>query len=51
MPAKIIHELIEVVAGEVGCQDASFFRRLFRRRVGMTPAHYRRRFVRFAGRL
>ena len=37
-------EPIEVVAAEVGYQDASFFSRLFRRRVGMTPAHYRRRF-------
>jgi transcriptional regulator GlxA family with amidase domain len=35
---------MEAVAGEVGYQDASFFGRLFRRRVGMTPAHYRRRF-------
>jgi transcriptional regulator GlxA family with amidase domain len=35
---------VEVVAAEVGYQDASFFGRLFRRRVGMTPAHYRRRF-------
>jgi transcriptional regulator GlxA family with amidase domain len=35
---------VEAVAGEVGYQDASFFSRLFRRRVGMTPAQYRRRF-------
>jgi transcriptional regulator GlxA family with amidase domain len=35
---------IDVIAAEVGYQDASFFSRLFRRRVGMTPAHYRRRF-------
>ena len=39
-------EPIEVVAAEVGYQDGSFFSRLFRRRVGMTPAHYRRRFRR-----
>jgi transcriptional regulator GlxA family with amidase domain len=35
---------VEVVAAEVGYQDASFFGRLFRRHVGLTPAHYRRRF-------
>ena len=35
---------VEAVAAEVGYQDASFFGRLFRRRVGMTPARYRRRF-------
>jgi transcriptional regulator GlxA family with amidase domain len=35
---------VETVAAEVGYQDASFFGRLFRRRVGLTPAQYRRRF-------
>lgn len=35
---------VEAVAGEVGYQDASFFGRLFRRRVALTPAQYRRRF-------
>jgi transcriptional regulator GlxA family with amidase domain len=35
---------IEAIAAEVGYQDASFFGRLFRRRVALTPAHYRRRF-------
>jgi transcriptional regulator GlxA family with amidase domain len=35
---------IEAVAAEVGYQDSSFFGRLFRRRVGLTPAQYRRRF-------
>jgi transcriptional regulator GlxA family with amidase domain len=35
---------VEAMAAEVGYQDASFFGRLFRRRVGMTPARYRRRF-------
>ena len=35
---------VEAVAAEVGYQDASFFGRLFRRRVGLTPAQYRRRF-------
>lgn len=35
---------IEVIAMELGYEDASFFRRLFRRRVGMTPSEYRKRF-------
>lgn len=35
---------IEAVANEVGYEDASFFSRLFRRKVGLTPAQYRRRF-------
>jgi transcriptional regulator GlxA family with amidase domain len=35
---------IEAVANEVGYEDASFFTRLFRRKVGLTPAQYRRRF-------
>lgn len=35
---------VEAIALEVGYQDASFFSRLFRRRVALTPAQYRRRF-------
>ncbi len=35
---------VEAVAVGVGYQDASFFSRLFRRRVALTPAQYRRRF-------
>lgn len=35
---------IETVATAVGYEDASFFNRLFRRKVGLTPAQYRRRF-------
>jgi transcriptional regulator GlxA family with amidase domain len=35
---------IEEIAAEVGYQDASFFTRLFRRKVGLTPAQYRLRF-------
>jgi transcriptional regulator GlxA family with amidase domain len=35
---------IEAIANEVGYEDASFFARLFRRKVGLTPAAYRRRF-------
>jgi transcriptional regulator GlxA family with amidase domain len=35
---------VEAVALEVGYQDTSFFGRLFRRKVALTPAQYRRRF-------
>ncbi len=35
---------IDEVADEVGYADPSFFRALFRRRVGLTPSHYRKRF-------
>jgi transcriptional regulator GlxA family with amidase domain len=35
---------VEAVAVEVGYQDTSFFGSLFRRRVELTPAQYRRRF-------
>ena len=35
---------IDAVANEVGYGDGSFFTRLFRRKVGLTPAQYRKRF-------
>jgi transcriptional regulator GlxA family with amidase domain len=35
---------VEAVAVQAGYEDASFFSRLFRRRVGLTPAQYRKRF-------
>jgi transcriptional regulator GlxA family with amidase domain len=35
---------VEAVALEIGYQDNGFFGRMFRRRVGMTPGQYRRRF-------
>jgi len=35
---------IEAVANEVGYGDTTFFRRLFRRRVGLGPREYRTRF-------
>jgi len=35
---------VEAVAGEVGYDDAAFFARLFRRKVNLSPAQYRRRF-------
>jgi transcriptional regulator GlxA family with amidase domain len=37
-------ESVESIANQVGYEDASFFSRLFRRRVGITPAEYRKRF-------
>ena len=37
-------EPVEFVATAVGYEDASFFNRLFRRQVGLTPIQYRRRF-------
>ena len=36
---------IESLALAVGYEDASFFRRLFRREVGLTPAEYKKRFA------
>jgi transcriptional regulator GlxA family with amidase domain len=36
---------IQVVSEQVGYQDASFFRTLFKRATGMTPADYRARFA------
>ena len=35
---------VEAVAEAVGYEDASFFGRLFRRQVGLTPTQYRKRF-------
>lgn len=42
---------VEAVALDVGYSDTSFFTRLFRRKVGMTPGHYRQRFGRLARQL
>jgi AraC-like DNA-binding protein len=35
---------IDDVAYEVGYEDPTFFRRLFKREVGLTPAAYRRKY-------
>ena len=37
---------VDVVMNEVGYEDASSFRRLFRKKTGLTPTEYRRRFSR-----
>jgi transcriptional regulator GlxA family with amidase domain len=42
---------VEAIAAEVGYHDASFFNRLFRRKVMLSPAQYRRRFGGLRGRL
>lgn len=36
---------VELIAVEVGYEDSNFFRRLFKRMVGITPARYRQRFA------
>lgn len=35
---------VEAIANEVGCEDAGYFGRLFRKKVNLTPVQYRRRF-------
>ena len=37
---------VDVVMSDVGYEDASSFRRLFRKKTGLTPTEYRRRFSR-----
>ena len=36
---------IDDIGLEVGYEDPTFFRRLFKRRAGLTPAAYRRKFT------
>jgi transcriptional regulator GlxA family with amidase domain len=38
------HIPVDDISVEVGYEDASFFRRLFKRRTGLTPSQYRRMF-------
>ncbi|MFH7042443.1 GlxA family transcriptional regulator [Paucibacter sp. JuS9] len=40
---------LDAVASEVGYEDPSFFRRLFKREVGLTPAAYRKKFSSLLG--
>jgi transcriptional regulator GlxA family with amidase domain len=40
----------DAIAFEVGYDDPSYFRRLFRRKTGVTPGEYRRQFARVLGR-
>ena len=43
-PVEYVQALrIEEIGAEVGYSDPTFFRKLFRRRVGVTPAQYRQR--------
>ncbi|HEY6611493.1 MAG TPA: helix-turn-helix domain-containing protein [Pseudomonas sp.] len=37
-------QAVEAISLEVGYEDASFFRRLFKRRTGVSPSQYRRMF-------
>lgn len=40
---KITPDPIEAIALQVGYEDITFFRRLFKRAVGVSPMNYRRR--------
>ncbi|HEX4914314.1 MAG TPA: helix-turn-helix domain-containing protein, partial [Vicinamibacterales bacterium] len=35
---------VDDISATVGYEDASFFRRVFKRRTGLVPLHYRRMF-------
>jgi len=41
---------IDEISVQVGYEDPASFRRLFKRKVGITPAHYRKKFARISGR-
>jgi transcriptional regulator GlxA family with amidase domain len=40
---------VDEVGRRVGYEDAAYFRRLFKRKAGLTPARYRRKFASFGG--
>jgi transcriptional regulator GlxA family with amidase domain len=40
---------VDEISAESGYEDASFFRRIFRRRTGLSPSEYRRMFQRMGG--
>ena len=40
---------IDEVGHQVGYEDPAYFRRLFKRKVGLTPARYRRKFAGIGG--
>ncbi|OOG23681.1 transcriptional regulator [Thioalkalivibrio denitrificans] len=41
-------ETTDAIARKVGYEDTAFFRRLFKRRTGVTPSRYRQRYLRIA---
>jgi transcriptional regulator GlxA family with amidase domain len=45
---ELTHESVESITPKCGYEDVSSFRKLFRKRIGMTPKQYRDRFGRFA---
>jgi transcriptional regulator GlxA family with amidase domain len=40
---ETMQSAVDAVSASVGYEDASFFRRLFRRRTGLAPGEYRRK--------
>ena len=44
-PASLAADSIDDVGYEVGYEEPTFFRRLFRRSTGLTPAAYRRKYA------
>jgi transcriptional regulator GlxA family with amidase domain len=45
---ELTHESVDSITPKCGYEDVSSFRKLFRKRIGMTPKQYRDRFGRFA---
>ena len=40
---------IDEISVQVGYEDPASFRRLFKRKVGIAPAHYRKKFAGISG--